>query len=155
MEDLTFVFPSTIKTTVEEGDQPTNGDVMIKYEYVADGFDASFIVQQVVLDADPEAGVPDHKFGVDKQKILDEKCCGKITDDLGVIWMVRAGRHDLKEMITMAKEDEKALTKVLRILCWILLVAGWMMLFSIFTTLLSTLFLFLVLWGVLPSSLSL
>ena len=69
--------------------------------------------------------------------------------------MVRAGRHDLKEMITMAKEDEKALTKVLRILCWILLVAGWMMLFSIFTTLLSTLFLFLVLWGVLPSSLSL
>lgn len=126
-------------TTVEEGDQPTNGDVMIKYEYVADGFDASFIVQQVVLDADPEAGVPDHKFGVDKQKILDEKCCGKITDDLGVIWMVRAGRHDLKEMITMAKEDEKALTKVLRILCWILLVAGWMMLFSIFTTLLSTL----------------
>lgn len=126
-------------TTVEEGDQPTNGDVMIKFEYIADGFDASFIVQQVLLDIDPEEGVPDHKFGVDKQKVLDEKCCGKITDDLGVIWMVRAGRHDLKEMITMAKEDEKALTKLLRILCWVLLVAGWMMLFSIFTTLLSTL----------------
>ncbi len=31
------------------------------------------------------------------------------------------------------------LTKILRILCWVLLVAGWMMLFSIFTTLLSTL----------------
>mmetsp|Transcript_25218 Transcript_25218/g.37485 ORF Transcript_25218/g.37485 Transcript_25218/m.37485 type:complete len:548 (+) Transcript_25218:42-1685(+) len=126
-------------TTVEEGGQPTNGDVMIKFEYIADGFDASFIVQQVLLDADPEAGVPEHKYGVDKQKIIDEKCCGKITDDLGVIWMVRAGRHDLKEMIMMAKEDEKAVTKVLRILCWILLVAGWMMLFSIFTTLLSTL----------------
>jgi len=112
---------------------------MIKFEYIADGFDASFIVQQVLLDADPEAGVPEHKYGVDKQKIIDEKCCGKITDDLGVIWMVRAGRHDLKEMIMMAKEDEKAVTKVLRILCWILLVAGWMMLFSIFTTLLSTL----------------
>ena len=37
--------------------------------------------------------------------------------------------HDLKEMIQMAKEDEKALTKVLRLLCWVLLVAGWMMLF--------------------------
>jgi hypothetical protein len=126
-------------TTVQEGDQPKNGDVMIKFEYIADGFDASFIVQQVNLDADPEAGVPDHKFSVDKQKVIDEKCCGKITDDLGVIWMVRAGRHDLKEMIQMAKEDEKALTKVLRLLCWVLLVAGWMMLFSIFTTLLSTL----------------
>ena len=39
----------------------------------------------------------------------------------------------------MAKEDEKALTKMLRVVCWILLVAGWMMLFSIITTLLSTL----------------
>eukprot|EP00986_Skeletonema_menzelii_P013198 scaffold7554_cov143-Skeletonema_menzelii.AAC.6 len=126
-------------TTVEEGDQPTNGDVMIKYEYIADGFDASFIVQQVLLDADPEAGVREHKFGVDKQMVHDEKCCGKITDDLGVIWMVRAGRHDLKEMISMAKVDENNVTKMLRILCWILLVAGWMMLFSIFTTLLSTL----------------
>eukprot|EP00573_Skeletonema_grethae_P002813 CAMPEP_0201689108 /NCGR_PEP_ID=MMETSP0578-20130828/2749_1 /ASSEMBLY_ACC=CAM_ASM_000663 /TAXON_ID=267565 /ORGANISM="Skeletonema grethea, Strain CCMP 1804" /LENGTH=559 /DNA_ID=CAMNT_0048173635 /DNA_START=24 /DNA_END=1703 /DNA_ORIENTATION=+ len=126
-------------TTVEEGDQPMNGDVMIKFEYVADGFDASFIVQQVLLDADPEAGVPEYKFGVDKQNVHDEKCFGKITDDLGVIWMVRAGRHDLKEMISMAKEDEKNITKMLRILCWILLVAGWMMLFSIFTTLLSTL----------------
>lgn len=126
-------------TTVEEGDQPTNGDVMIKFEYIADGFDASFIVQQVLLDADPEAGMPEFKFGVDKQNVHDEKCCGKITDDLGVIWMVRAGRHDLKEMISMAKEDEKNITKILRIVCWILLVAGWMMLFSIFTTLLSTL----------------
>jgi hypothetical protein len=112
---------------------------MIKYEYIADGFDASFIVQQVRLDPDPEVGVREQKFGVDRKMVLDEKCCGKITDDLGVIWMVRAGRHDLKEMISMAKVDEKNVTKLLRILCWILLVAGWMMLFSIFTTLLSTL----------------
>lgn len=126
-------------TTVEEGDQPTNGDVMIKYEYAADGFDASFIVQQVMADSDPETGVPAHKFAVDKGRVLDEKCCGKISDDLGVIWMVRRGRHDLHEMIKMAKEDENMVTKVLRILCWVLLVAGWMMLFSIFTTLLSTL----------------
>ena len=42
-------------------------------------------------------------------------------------------------MIKMAMEDEKTVTKILRIFCWVLLVAGWMMLFSIFTTLLSTL----------------
>lgn len=126
-------------TTVEEGDQPANGDVMIKYEYAADGFDASFIVQQVMAQADPETGVGDHKFSLDKGHVIDEKCCGKISDDLGVIWMVRRGRHDLYEMIKMAKEDENMLTKILRILCWVLLVAGWMMLFSIFTTLLSTL----------------
>mmetsp|Transcript_32075 Transcript_32075/g.67428 ORF Transcript_32075/g.67428 Transcript_32075/m.67428 type:complete len:554 (-) Transcript_32075:236-1897(-) len=126
-------------TTVEEGDQPTNGDVMIKYEYVADGFDASFIVQQVLAESDPETGVPAHKFSLDKQRVLDEKCCGKISDDLGVIWMVRRGRHDLYDMIKMAKEDENMVTKILRLICWVLLVAGWMMLFSIFTTLLSTL----------------
>lgn len=42
-------------------------------------------------------------------------------------------------MVKMAKEEEKMLTKLLRIICFVLLVAGWMMLFSIFTTLLSTL----------------
>ena len=126
-------------TTVEEGDQPQNGDVMIKFEYCADNFDTSFIVQQIIAESDPERGVPAHKYSLDKQRVLDEKCCGKITDDLGVIWMVRKGRHDLHEMIAMAKQDEKTLTKILRLLCWILLVAGWMMLFSIFTTLLSTL----------------
>lgn len=51
-------------TTVEEGDLPMNGDVMIKYEYVADGFDASFVVQQVLAESDPETGVPVHKYGV-------------------------------------------------------------------------------------------
>lgn len=42
-------------------------------------------------------------------------------------------------MIQMAKTDENNLTKILRIIFFALLVAGWMMLFSIFTTLLSTL----------------
>ena len=126
-------------TTVEEGEQPSNGDIMIKYEYVVDGFDVSFIVQQVLAESDPETGVSAHKFGVDKGRVLDEKCCGKISDDLGVIWMVRRGRHDLHDMINMAKEDEKNITKIIRVICWVLLVAGWMMLFSIFTTLLSTL----------------
>jgi len=126
-------------TTVEEGNQPQNGDVMVKYEYCADGFDASFIVQQILLDSDPETGVPDHKFGVEKGRVVDEKCCGRISDDLGVIWMVRRGRHDLMDMIKMAKEDEKMVTKVFRIVCFALIVAGWMLLFSIFTTLLSTL----------------
>lgn len=126
-------------TSVEEGDQPANGDVMIKYEYVADGFDVSFIVQQVLAESDPETGVPPHKFSLDKARVIDDKCCGKFSDDLGVIWMVRRGRHDLQSMITMAVEEEKMLTKILRLVCWMLLVGGWMMLFSIFTTLLSTL----------------
>ena len=93
----------------------------------------------IQAESDPETGVPAHKYSLDKQRVLDEKCCGKISDDLGVIWMVRRGRHDVHEMISMAKEDENNLTKMLRILCWILIVAGWMMLFSIFTTLLNTL----------------
>lgn len=126
-------------TTVEEGDQPANGDVMIKYEYAADGFDASFVVQQILSESDPETGVAPHQFGIAKGNVIDEKCCGKIHDDLGVIWMVRRGRHGLEEMINMAKADEEVITKVLRIVCWLALVAGWMMLFSIFTTLLSTL----------------
>ena len=126
-------------TSVEEGDQPSNGDVMIKYEYVADGFDVSFIVQQVLAESDPELGAPKHKFSLDKARVIDDKCCGKFSDDLGVIWMVRRGRHDLQSMIKMAVEEEKMLTKILRLLCWVILVAGWMMLFSIFTTLLSTL----------------
>jgi len=124
-------------TTVGKNDQPTNGDVMIKYEYAPDGFDASFIVQQVPMNSDPETGVESQKFGVDKGNVVDEKCC--ISEDLGLIWMVRRGRHDLSDMIKMAKDEEKMITKILRVLCWAILVAGWMMLFSIFTTVLSTL----------------
>ncbi|KAL7517275.1 hypothetical protein ACHAWX_002209 [Stephanocyclus meneghinianus] len=126
-------------TTVEEGEQPTNGDVMIKYEYAGDGFDASFVVEQILLDSDPETGVPMHKYGVSKAPIIDDKCCGRIHDDLGVIWMVRRGTHDLKEMIDMAKQDEATLTKILRIVCLVLIIIGWTMLFSIFSTLLHTL----------------
>ena len=126
-------------TTVAQGEQPINGDVMIKYEYVPAGFDASFVVEQVLAESDPEMGIGAHKFGVSKATVIDEKCCGKINDNLGVIWMVRRGRHDLGEMIQMAKEDEKTVTKVLRLICWVLLVAGWVMFFSIFTTIMSTL----------------
>lgn len=126
-----------ILRTVAEGEQPQNGDVMVKYEYIADGFDCSFIVEQIVAaESDPELGA---KFGVSKADVIDDKCFGKIHDNLGVIWMVRRGRHDKAEMIDMAKQDEKALTKILRIVCWVLLVGGWIMLFSIFTTVLSTL----------------
>lgn len=122
-------------TSVEEGDQPVNGDVLIKYEYVADGFDASFIVQQVLADSDPETGLmPSSKFSVDKGRVIDEKACFK--DDLGVIWMVRLGRHDLYDMIKLAKEDEAMITKVLRIICWVMLVAGWSMIFSLLPQLL-------------------
>jgi hypothetical protein len=126
-------------TTVEEGDRPTNGDVMIKYEYVADRFDASFVVEQIILGSDPETGVSAQKYGVAKAGVIDEKCCGKISDNLGVIWMVRRGRHDLNDMINMAKEDETMTTKILRVVCLALLIAGWAMLFSIFSTLLNTL----------------
>ena len=42
-------------------------------------------------------------------------------------------------MIRMAKEDEKMVTKILRIICWAVLIAGWVMLFSIFSTILHTL----------------
>eukprot|EP00569_Conticribra_weissflogii_P005625 CAMPEP_0171328538 /NCGR_PEP_ID=MMETSP0878-20121228/713_1 /TAXON_ID=67004 /ORGANISM="Thalassiosira weissflogii, Strain CCMP1336" /LENGTH=565 /DNA_ID=CAMNT_0011828395 /DNA_START=49 /DNA_END=1749 /DNA_ORIENTATION=+ len=126
-------------TTVAEGEGPRNGDVMIKYEYAPAGFDASFIVEQVLAESDPETGVGAHKFGVAKNRVIDERCCGKISDDLGVVWMVRRGRHDLGEMIQMAKEDETTVTKILRLVCWVLLVAAWWMLFSVITTLLSTL----------------
>lgn len=123
--------------TFAEGDSPTNGDVKVVYEYVADGFDASFVVEQIVTaESDPEAGT---KYCVDKMDVIDDKCFGTIHDDLGYIWMVRRGRHDLPEMIDMAKQEENALTKIIRIICWAMLVGGWISLFSIFTTLLSTL----------------
>ncbi len=124
-------------TTVEEGDEPVNGDILIKYEYCPDGFDASFIVQQVLAESDPETGTLQHKFSFEKGRVVDEKLC--FSDDLGIIWMVRRGRHDLHDMVKMATEDENMLTKLLRVICWILLVAGWMMVFSIINTILHTL----------------
>ena len=126
-----------ILRTNAEVAQPTNGDVMVKYEYISDGFDCSFVVEQIMAsDSDPEVGA---KYSVKKADVIDDKCFGKIHDNLGVIWMVRKGRHDLPEMIDMAKQDEKAITKLLRIVCYVLLVGGWIMLFSIFTTVLNTL----------------
>jgi hypothetical protein len=53
--------------------------------------------------------------------------------------MVRRGRHNLHDMIKIATEEENMLTKMLRVLCWAVLIAGWMMLFSVITTILITL----------------
>uniref|UniRef100_A0A7S2XPH2 Transmembrane protein n=1 Tax=Attheya septentrionalis TaxID=420275 RepID=A0A7S2XPH2_9STRA len=126
-----------ILRTNAEGETPANGDVMVKYEYCTDGFEASFVVEQIVAaESDPEVGA---KYGVQKAHIIDDKCCGKIHDDLGVIWMVRRGRHDLHDMISMAAEDEKSLTKILRIISYVVLIIGWVLLFSIFQTFLNTL----------------
>ena len=126
-----------ILRTVAEGEQPRNGDVMVKYEYIPDGFDCSFVVEQIrATESDAENGL---KYNVSKADVIDDKCFGMIHDNLGVIWMVRKGRHDLPDMISMAKQDENTLTKVLRILCYVFLIGGWIMLFSIFTALLSTL----------------
>merc|ERR1712129_200633 len=86
------------------------------------------------IGSDPEAG-----YGVSKAELLDDKCFGMIHDNLGEIWMMRNGKHDLSQMINMAKEDEKAITKVLRIVFFLVLIAGWILLFSIFTTLIKAL----------------
>ncbi|KAL3807946.1 LOW QUALITY PROTEIN: hypothetical protein ACHAXA_006824 [Cyclostephanos tholiformis] len=43
-------------TTVEEGNKPVNGYILIKFEDCPDRFDASFIVQQILAEFDPEAG---------------------------------------------------------------------------------------------------
>lgn len=127
-----------ILRTTPLSEQPKNGDIMVKYEYIPDGFECSFVIEQIpgAAEADPEAGV---KYSVAKANVIDDKCFGKIHDNLGVIWMVRRGRHELPEMINMAKEEQKNITKMLRILCYVLLIAGWIMIFSIFITLLSTL----------------
>merc|ERR1712003_342241 len=105
------------------------------YEYITDGFDCSFVVKQII-GSDNEVG---YKYAVSKAELIDDKCFGMIHDNLGVIWMMRRGKHDLNEMINMAKEEEKAITKVLRIVFYLVLVAGWIMIFSIFTTVISLL----------------
>jgi len=128
-----------ILRTNTENEQPSNGDVMVKYEYITDGFDCSFVVKQIIgssSEADIEVG---YKYAVSKAELIDDKCFGMIHDNLGVIWMMRRGKHDLNEMINMAKEEEKAITKVLRVVFYLVLVAGWIMIFSIFTTVISLL----------------
>jgi hypothetical protein len=123
--------------TFPENEQPRNGDIKVEFEFAVDGFEASFVVVQntaqakaaeaedemdkVEKAADDEAALP--KYRVDQAKVTS-KCAGT---DMGSIWMVRRGRHTLEEMVVMAKADETKTTKVLRLICLILLCAGWSM----------------------------
>lgn len=119
-----------ILRTFPENSQPMNGDCKVVFEFALDGFDASFVVSQVggggameqpggdELDSAEKAT----KYRVDKAEV-PAKCNG----DLGTVWMVRRGRHDLSEMIDMAKVQESQMTKILRVVCWALLCVGWAM----------------------------
>ncbi|KAL3910901.1 MAG: hypothetical protein SGILL_007502, partial [Bacillariaceae sp.] len=105
--------------TFEEGQQPQNGDCKVVYEFVPGDFTASFVVAQtaeVAGDA-KEVGV---KYGIDECQVT-----GRCNKDLGQIWMVRKGAHDLSEMIDMAKQDESKMTMIIRVVGWVLLCAGW------------------------------
>lgn len=75
--------------TFQESSEPQNGDCKVVYEYAADGFECSFIVQQIVAKGDTN----DVCFGVDRANVIDHKCFGKCPggDDYGDIWMVRRG----------------------------------------------------------------
>lgn len=125
-----------ILRTFPEDTNPKNGDCKIVYEYVKDGFDCSFIVQQTPHDM--EKGLRS-KFGVDKCHIVDKKFFGQCDSDLGSIWIVRKGKHGLHEMIDMAKQEQSQMMKILRIICLIGLIGGWILLFSPFTTALQVL----------------
>uniref|UniRef100_A0A7R9WDD3 Uncharacterized protein n=1 Tax=Pseudictyota dubia TaxID=2749911 RepID=A0A7R9WDD3_9STRA len=126
-----------ILRTFPEDEEPKNGDCKVVYEFVQDGFDCTFIVQQTLgIDADPEAGA---KYGVSDFHAMDSTCFGKCDNDLGQVRMIRRGKYELPEMIEMATSEENACHKLLRLILWALLVGGWTMLFSIFTTVLSTL----------------
>lgn len=119
--------------TFEEGQQPQNGDCKVVYEFVPGDFTASFVVAQTaeVSEGAKEAGV---KYGIDECDVT-----GRCNKDLGQIWMVRKGTHDLAEMIDMAKQDESKMTMIIRVVGWVLLCAGWVMLFSPFLTALQVL----------------
>jgi hypothetical protein len=122
-----------ILRTFKEGQEPQNGDIKIVYEYAADGFEATFVVAQTATVQD-EAKYAGAKFGVD-QCDVDGRC----NKDLGQIWMVRKGAHNLQEMIGMAKEEEASVTKVIRLVVWVALCAGWIMIFSPLITVLQVL----------------
>jgi len=113
--------------TFAEGEQPQNGDCKVVYEYVMDNFECSFIVKQVKA--------ADASYGVDRCDVVQGLC----NNHLGNIWMVRKGHHSLDQMIEMAKEEEATATKLLRIVGWLGLMLGWVMLFSPFVTALEVL----------------
>jgi hypothetical protein len=130
-----FLFKSSESTlqSFPTGQQPQNGDVKIVYEYVPSEFPASFIVAQTayVPDNVKETGA---KYGVDQAAVT-----GRCNNDLGQIWMVRKGTHNLHEMLEMAKEDESKVTNIIRMVGWVVLCAGWIMFFSPLTTVLQVL----------------
>ena len=133
--DILIRGTDNVLRTFDEGVQPQNGDCKVVFEYVRDGFDCSFVVEQILAKSDPElGGAVAALYGVDRCDVP-----GRCGDDLGDIWMVRRGRHDLKEMVNMAKEDEKRLLYIFRVVGWVLLCGGWIMLFSPFTTVLQVL----------------
>lgn len=119
--------------TFKEGQEPQNGDIKIAYEYAADGFEATFVVAQTATVQD-EAKYAGAKFGVD-QCHVDGRC----NKDLGQIWMIRKGIHNLQEMIGMSKKEEAAATKIIRIVVWVALCAGWIMIFAPLLTMLQVL----------------
>eukprot|EP00529_Nitzschia_sp_RCC80_P012955 CAMPEP_0113518434 /NCGR_PEP_ID=MMETSP0014_2-20120614/42934_1 /TAXON_ID=2857 /ORGANISM="Nitzschia sp." /LENGTH=589 /DNA_ID=CAMNT_0000415985 /DNA_START=133 /DNA_END=1899 /DNA_ORIENTATION=+ /assembly_acc=CAM_ASM_000159 len=121
--------------TYNETDGPSNGDIKVVYEYVNDGFPASFLVAQTSSPT-PES---EAKFGVDQMTVTENHCLGQCQDDLGQIWMVRKGSLTLFEMIDMAKQDENMTVKLIRVVGWVLLCIGWVMLFSPFLTALQVL----------------
>lgn len=119
---------------------PSNGDVKVVYEYVKDDFNCSFIVQQTssaAMKTDLENG--GKAYGIEQCKVVDESCFGQCDSDLGYIWLVRKGKHSKDEMIDMAKEEQSQMMKLLRIVCAVALIGGWVMLFSPFVTALSVL----------------
>lgn len=118
--------------TFPQNQPPQNGDCKVVYEYARDGFESSFVVQQVTKP--PDVGDMESKFGMDTAHVT-----GKCNSDLGEIWMVRKGHHSLKDMISMAQEDEKKLLNIIRAVACVLLLAGWIMLFSPFVTALQVL----------------
>lgn len=118
--------------TFVEGQTPENGDCKVEYEYVKDGFEATFIVQQVSM----KSG---EVFAIDRLHAIEEHCFGKCNNDLGEIWMVRRGRHSIEEMIEIATGEENTKTAILRFASLICLLIGWYMLFSPFVTALQVL----------------
>jgi len=124
-----------------DGTVPQNGDCKVVYEYVKDGFECSFIVQQTskYTPIDVENGGLTSKYGIDKCHVVDSSSFGQCDSDLGFIWLVRKGRHSKDTMIDMAKEEQSQMMKILRIICVAALVGGWVMLFSPFTTALQVL----------------
>jgi len=133
--------------TFEENASPQNGDIKVVYEYVPDGFEASFIVEQVSTkamgqstpDLEKQQLLDEGGYGVQKKHAVDDRCFGKCSTDLGQLWMVRKGRHDVHDMIKMASEEEQKVTKLIRVLGWFLLMVGWTCLFAPFYTALEVL----------------